>query len=137
MTHIVLPQMIERGAGAIVNISAGGCARPTPQLTVYTATKVISYCISLWLCSCTLLYHYMNSIYLRVLQGLVLTFKKIEIAILNFVINRIGFRSSQLLLIIHNLLLQSYLAHYESFFLIFIRSCLLIEVYQSCLRVSV
>ncbi|XP_067929252.1 inactive hydroxysteroid dehydrogenase-like protein 1 [Watersipora subatra] len=39
MTHIVLPQMVERGKGAIVNIAAGSCSRPTPQLAVYAATK--------------------------------------------------------------------------------------------------
>ena len=40
MTHLVLPQMVERGKGAIVNMSAGGCTRPTPQMAVYAATKV-------------------------------------------------------------------------------------------------
>lgn len=41
MTHMILPQMVERGKGAIVNVSAGACCRPTPQMTVYAATKVI------------------------------------------------------------------------------------------------
>lgn len=40
MTHLVLPQMVERKKGAIVNVSAGGCTRPTPQMGVYSATKV-------------------------------------------------------------------------------------------------
>ena len=40
MTKIVLPQMVERRCGAIVNISAGAAIHPNPQLSVYTASKV-------------------------------------------------------------------------------------------------
>ena len=40
MTKIVLPQMVERRRGAIVNISAGAAIHPNPQLSVYTASKV-------------------------------------------------------------------------------------------------
>ncbi|KAK2171055.1 hypothetical protein NP493_1109g00058 [Ridgeia piscesae] len=40
MTHMVLPQMVKRGRGAVVNVSAGGCCMPVPQMTVYSATKV-------------------------------------------------------------------------------------------------
>lgn len=43
MTYLVLPQMVERGKGAIVNMSAGGCTRPSPQMAVYAATKVCSF----------------------------------------------------------------------------------------------
>ncbi|XP_071955285.1 inactive hydroxysteroid dehydrogenase-like protein 1 [Antedon mediterranea] len=39
MSRIVLPQMVERGSGAIVNLSAATSIRPSPQLAVYTATK--------------------------------------------------------------------------------------------------
>lgn len=41
MTHLILSQMVERGKGAIVNLSAGGSSKPTPQMTVYAATKVV------------------------------------------------------------------------------------------------
>lgn len=39
MTHMLLPQMLQRGKGAIVNVAAGTCSRPMPQLAVYAATK--------------------------------------------------------------------------------------------------
>ncbi|XP_002733500.1 inactive hydroxysteroid dehydrogenase-like protein 1 [Saccoglossus kowalevskii] len=39
MTHLVLPQMVERGKGAIVNMSSNTALHPTPQMTVYAATK--------------------------------------------------------------------------------------------------
>ena len=40
MTHIVLPQMIRRGRGVILNISSLSSYIPTPLSTVYGATKV-------------------------------------------------------------------------------------------------
>ncbi|XP_064635582.1 inactive hydroxysteroid dehydrogenase-like protein 1 isoform X1 [Lineus longissimus] len=40
MTHLVLPQMEKKKRGAIINLSSGSCHKPTPQMTVYTATKV-------------------------------------------------------------------------------------------------
>jgi len=40
MTRIVLPQMLERKKGAIINISSLSGAIPTPLLTVYSGTKV-------------------------------------------------------------------------------------------------
>ena len=40
MTHIVLPQMIRRGRGIILNISSLSSVTPTPLMTVYGATKV-------------------------------------------------------------------------------------------------
>lgn len=44
MTKIVLPQMLARKRGAIVNISSGASLHPFPLSTVYSATKVsVSY----------------------------------------------------------------------------------------------
>uniref|UniRef100_A0A8D0HJ14 Uncharacterized protein n=1 Tax=Sphenodon punctatus TaxID=8508 RepID=A0A8D0HJ14_SPHPU len=37
MVHIVLPRMVERKKGAIVNVSSGSCCQPTPLMTVYSA----------------------------------------------------------------------------------------------------
>ncbi|NWW70409.1 HSDL1 protein, partial [Climacteris rufus] len=39
MTHIVLPGMIKKKKGAIVNISSASCCQPTPMLTMYGASK--------------------------------------------------------------------------------------------------
>ena len=39
MTRIILPQMIERKKGAIINISSLSAAFPTPLLTVYAGSK--------------------------------------------------------------------------------------------------
>jgi len=39
MCRIVLPEMKERGRGAIVNIASASALAPTPYLTVYSATK--------------------------------------------------------------------------------------------------
>ncbi|XP_043937877.1 inactive hydroxysteroid dehydrogenase-like protein 1 [Protopterus annectens] len=39
MVHIVLPGMIDRKKGAIVNISSGSCCKPSPQKTAYSASK--------------------------------------------------------------------------------------------------
>lgn len=41
--HIVVPQMIERKRGVIVNVGSLSAAIPTPFLTVYGATKVSTY----------------------------------------------------------------------------------------------
>ena len=40
MTRLVLPQMLERGKGAIINMASGASCQPTPQMNVYAATKV-------------------------------------------------------------------------------------------------
>jgi len=40
MTRIVLPQMLERKKGAIINISSASGVIPVPLLTVYSGTKV-------------------------------------------------------------------------------------------------
>lgn len=40
MCHMVLPQMIKRKNGVIVNIGSLSSAMPTPYLTIYGATKV-------------------------------------------------------------------------------------------------
>ncbi|NXJ18786.1 HSDL1 protein, partial [Dicrurus megarhynchus] len=39
MTHIVLPGMVKKKKGAIVNLSSASCCQPTPMLTVYGASK--------------------------------------------------------------------------------------------------
>jgi len=39
MSHIVLPGMAERKRGVIVNISSASALKPTPLLTLYSATK--------------------------------------------------------------------------------------------------
>ncbi|XP_029925228.1 hydroxysteroid (20-beta) dehydrogenase 2 [Myripristis murdjan] len=39
MTRLVLPDMVERGTGLIINIASGVGVRPQPLLTLYSATK--------------------------------------------------------------------------------------------------
>lgn len=39
MTHIVLPGMVERKRGAIINLSSSASQHPSPLVTVYSATK--------------------------------------------------------------------------------------------------
>ncbi|NWS23721.1 HSDL1 protein, partial [Polioptila caerulea] len=39
MTHIVLPGMVKKRKGAIVNLSSTFCCQPTPMLTLYGASK--------------------------------------------------------------------------------------------------
>ncbi|XP_075045000.1 hydroxysteroid dehydrogenase-like protein 1 [Mixophyes fleayi] len=39
MVHIVLPGMVERNRGAIINISSASCYQPVPLLTLYAASK--------------------------------------------------------------------------------------------------
>ncbi|KAM5137813.1 inactive hydroxysteroid dehydrogenase-like protein 1 [Mantella aurantiaca] len=39
MVHIVLPGMVQRKRGAIVNVSSGSCCKPTPLLNVYASSK--------------------------------------------------------------------------------------------------
>ncbi|MBN3299490.1 DHB12 reductase, partial [Amia calva] len=40
MSRIVLPQMIDRGRGLIINISSEAASRPQPLLTLYSASKI-------------------------------------------------------------------------------------------------
>ncbi|XP_053905206.1 inactive hydroxysteroid dehydrogenase-like protein 1 isoform X3 [Malaclemys terrapin pileata] len=40
MVHIVLPGMVQRKRGAIVNVSSGSCCKPTPQMAAYSASKL-------------------------------------------------------------------------------------------------
>ncbi len=40
MTHMILPQMIERGKGAIVIMASSCSETPAAELAVYGATKV-------------------------------------------------------------------------------------------------
>nr|KAF6324621.1 hydroxysteroid 17-beta dehydrogenase 12 [Myotis myotis] len=39
MTHLVLPGMVERSKGVILNISSASGMNPFPLLTIYSATK--------------------------------------------------------------------------------------------------
>nr|XP_033797165.1 inactive hydroxysteroid dehydrogenase-like protein 1 isoform X3 [Geotrypetes seraphini] len=39
MIHMVLPGMVTRRKGAIVNISSASCCKPTPQVAAYSASK--------------------------------------------------------------------------------------------------
>ncbi|KAL5006989.1 hypothetical protein ScPMuIL_015795 [Solemya velum] len=39
MTHMILPQMVKRGRGAVVMVSTGTCTQITPQMTIYAASK--------------------------------------------------------------------------------------------------
>ncbi|XP_063800304.1 inactive hydroxysteroid dehydrogenase-like protein 1 [Pseudophryne corroboree] len=39
MVHIVLPGMVERKRGAIINVSSASCYKPVPLLTTYGASK--------------------------------------------------------------------------------------------------
>ncbi|NXR83846.1 HSDL1 protein, partial [Pycnonotus jocosus] len=39
MTHIVLPGMVKKRKGAVVNLSSAICRQPTPMATVYSASK--------------------------------------------------------------------------------------------------
>ncbi|NXG16148.1 HSDL1 protein, partial [Grallaria varia] len=40
MTHIVLPGMVKKKKGAIVNVSSTFCCRPTPMVSIYGASKI-------------------------------------------------------------------------------------------------
>jgi 17beta-estradiol 17-dehydrogenase / very-long-chain 3-oxoacyl-CoA reductase len=42
MTQIILPQMVERKKGVVVNVSSATAIIPSPLLTVYGASKVSS-----------------------------------------------------------------------------------------------
>jgi short-subunit dehydrogenase len=49
LTHLLMPAMIERRAGAVVNVSSTVCFQPVPYTAVYAATKafVTSFSMSL------------------------------------------------------------------------------------------
>ncbi|XP_069742985.1 inactive hydroxysteroid dehydrogenase-like protein 1 [Narcine bancroftii] len=40
MVRLALPGMVQRKKGAIVNISSGFCCKPTPQMAVYSSSKM-------------------------------------------------------------------------------------------------
>lgn len=40
MTKLVLPRMVAKGRGAVVNVSSGSELQPLPLMTIYAATKV-------------------------------------------------------------------------------------------------
>nr|CAB3254201.1 estradiol 17-beta-dehydrogenase 12-like [Phallusia mammillata] len=50
MTQLILPEMVKKQRGLIINVSSGGCVAPLPSLAVYGATKsfvdYFSRCIS-------------------------------------------------------------------------------------------
>ncbi|XP_032829427.1 inactive hydroxysteroid dehydrogenase-like protein 1 [Petromyzon marinus] len=48
MTRLLLPGMLERGRGAVVNVSSGSCLKPTPYMAAYAATKAF---VESWSCS--------------------------------------------------------------------------------------
>lgn len=39
MTRLLLPNMVQREKGAIINVSSGSCVQPTPCMTAYSAAK--------------------------------------------------------------------------------------------------
>lgn len=39
LSHLLIPEMIRRGSGAIINISSLACTLPVPDFAVYAATK--------------------------------------------------------------------------------------------------
>lgn len=44
LTHMILPEMVERGSGAILNVASTAAMQPIPRQAVYAATK--SYVLS-------------------------------------------------------------------------------------------
>lgn len=50
MTHLFLPGMLNRGAGAVINVSSTAGFQPLPYMAVYGATKafVLSFTDALW-----------------------------------------------------------------------------------------
>jgi hypothetical protein len=50
LTHLVLPQMVERRRGAILNVASTAAFQPGPYAAVYFATKafVLSFSDALW-----------------------------------------------------------------------------------------
>lgn len=50
MTHLFLPGMLQRGAGAVINVSSTAGFQPLPYMAVYGATKafVLSFTDALW-----------------------------------------------------------------------------------------
>ncbi|MBN2562629.1 MAG: SDR family oxidoreductase [Phycisphaerae bacterium] len=50
LTHLVLPEMVERRTGHVVNIASTAAFQPTPYMSVYGATKafVLSLSMSVW-----------------------------------------------------------------------------------------
>ncbi len=50
LTHLFLPQMLEKGFGGIINISSTAAFQPIPFLSIYSASKsfVLTFTESLW-----------------------------------------------------------------------------------------
>ena len=50
LTHAVIPQMVARGRGAIINVASTAAFQPIPQMATYAATKsyVLSFSSALW-----------------------------------------------------------------------------------------
>ena len=50
LTHAVVPRMVARGRGAIINVASMAAFQPIPQMSTYAATKsyVLSFTSGLW-----------------------------------------------------------------------------------------
>ena len=50
MTHLVLPEMLERGSGGIMNVASTAAYQPMGYMAVYAATKafVLNFSVALW-----------------------------------------------------------------------------------------
>lgn len=50
LARLVLPEMLERGQGGILNVASNAAFQPVPYLSVYAATKafVLNFSLSLW-----------------------------------------------------------------------------------------
>ena len=50
LIHVVLPGMLQRGRGAIINIASTGAFQPTPSMSAYAASKsyVLNLSAALW-----------------------------------------------------------------------------------------
>ncbi len=50
LTHLVLPAMLSRGDGAVINVASTAAFQPVPHMAIYSATKafVLSFSEALW-----------------------------------------------------------------------------------------
>ncbi len=40
MSHLIMPQMVAKGRGIVINMSSGSAIKPTVMLMLYASTKV-------------------------------------------------------------------------------------------------
>ena len=40
MTHVIMPKMVAKGRGIVINLSSASAIRPGPMLMLYASTKV-------------------------------------------------------------------------------------------------